>query len=279
MSIYTFDSAIIDPGKWPWGFRRLLWTPAEITTALWLDAADSDTITEVSGAVIQWDDKSGNGYHVSQSTPDKRPVVLSAEQNGKDVVYFDGSDDFLALSDTGLNIARNVNGLSIFVVCTNEGGDTAYRILFYSNTNSSSAGRAVLYQKSNILGAGGRRLDASNWQNKEIARSGTGYALIGSIFDYGNAELYVNVNGSSLEARGGFQTAGNTSDTRANQGGVGNVSANNQRLQGSISEIIVMQSAVGTDDRQKLEGYLAHKWGLTANLPSVHPYKTYAPRA
>ena len=39
-----------------------LWTPSLITTALWLDASDTDTITEnplVPGAVQQWDDKSG----------------------------------------------------------------------------------------------------------------------------------------------------------------------------------------------------------------------------
>ena len=26
------------------------------------------------------------------------------------------------------------------------------------------------------------------------------------------------------------------------------------------------------------EGYLAHKWGLTANLPGDHPYKANEPR-
>ena len=28
---------------------------------------------------------------------------------------------------------------------------------------------------------------------------------------------------------------------------------------------------------EKIEGYLAHKWGLTANLPADHPYKINAP--
>jgi hypothetical protein len=32
-----------------------------------------------------------------------------------------------------------------------------------------------------------------------------------------------------------------------------------------------------TADRQRVEGYLAHKWGLTANLPADHPYKNAAP--
>jgi len=35
----------------------------------------------------------------------------------------------------------------------------------------------------------------------------------------------------------------------------------------------------GTDisDVEKAEGYLAHKWGLTGNLPVNHPYKSSAP--
>ena len=33
------------------------------------------------------------------------------------------------------------------------------------------------------------------------------------------------------------------------------------------------------EDRQKLEGYLAWKWGLQASLPSDHPYKSAAPES
>ena len=45
---------------------------------------------------------------------------------------------------------------------------------------------------------------------------------------------------------------------------------------GFIGEIIIINS-VEDSDRQKIEGYLAHKWGLTANLPADHPYKSNAP--
>jgi len=31
--------------------------------------------------------------------------------------------------------------------------------------------------------------------------------------------------------------------------------------------------------RQKMEGYLAHKWGTTDKLPSSHPYKFVTPQA
>jgi hypothetical protein len=47
-------------------------------------------------------------------------------------------------------------------------------------------------------------------------------------------------------------------------------------LNGKIGEIVVMDS-VSSTDREKMEGYLAHKWGLTSNLPSDHPYKTLWP--
>jgi hypothetical protein len=45
----------------------------------------------------------------------------------------------------------------------------------------------------------------------------------------------------------------------------------------NISEILVVSSTLNEADRQKLEGYLAHKWGLRANLPSDHPYKLAPP--
>ncbi|HKL22911.1 MAG TPA: hypothetical protein VJ904_13975, partial [Tichowtungia sp.] len=45
----------------------------------------------------------------------------------------------------------------------------------------------------------------------------------------------------------------------------------------SIGEIILINGTVDTEDRQKLEGCLAHKWGLENALPADHPYKTAAP--
>ena len=48
-------------------------------------------------------------------------------------------------------------------------------------------------------------------------------------------------------------------------------------LNGDLAELIVTRTAPTTDERQRIEGYLAHKWGLAANLPSAHPYNVAAP--
>ena len=59
---------------------------------LWLDASDSSTITESSGLVSQWSDKSGNNNHATQSTTASKPIL-----NG-DSIKFDGTDDSLSLA-------------------------------------------------------------------------------------------------------------------------------------------------------------------------------------
>ena len=43
-------------------------------------------------------------------------------------------------------------------------------------------------------------------------------------------------------------------------------------INGYIFETIVFNSAVSTTNRQKLEGYLAWKWGFNSSLPVNHPY-------
>jgi len=49
------------------------------------------------------------------------------------------------------------------------------------------------------------------------------------------------------------------------------------RLNGYIHEVLVCTPASGTNDDRKVEGYLAHKWGLAGNLQATHPYKGAPP--
>jgi len=44
-----------------------------------------------------------------------------------------------------------------------------------------------------------------------------------------------------------------------------------------IFEVIVIEDGADTALSQIIEGYLAHKWGLAAYLPTDHPYKSTAP--
>jgi hypothetical protein len=40
---------------------------------------------------------------------------------------------------------------------------------------------------------------------------------------------------------------------------------------GGIGEVIALSSAASTEEKNKIEGYLAHKWGITDKLIDTHP--------
>lgn len=49
------------------------------------------------------------------------------------------------------------------------------------------------------------------------------------------------------------------------------------KFAGFIAEILIFADALVQADREKVEGYLAHKWGIAANLDAGHPYKSSPP--
>ena len=56
-----------------------------------------------------------------------------------------------------------------------------------------------------------------------------------------------------------------------------NIDLDNRGWIGGIGEIMGFSATSSLHDRQKIEGYLAHKWGLVGYLPSDHPYKNDDP--
>ena len=53
----------------------------------------------------------------------------------------------------------------------------------------------------------------------------------------------------------------------------------NEYSKAEVAEFIAISDIITTEERQKLESYLAHKWGLSSMLPSSHPYKAASPIA
>ena len=46
---------------------------------------------------------------------------------------------------------------------------------------------------------------------------------------------------------------------------------------GEIAEALVFDEQINAVNRQKIEGYLAHKWDLSGQLPDLHPYSNEPP--
>jgi hypothetical protein len=236
------------------------WDPSLITTALWLDAADASTITASSGSVDEWRDKSGNARHVT-ATSTARPVN-TATQNNKTVLSFDGSNDRMTRPG---GVITGSAARSVYVVAKPLDGDTAFDF----GTEAANS-RYSISLNTGFIGISASNIAWSTINGNSFgvyafSQSGTSLSTVTAFW---NGTSYAST--SSLAAT----TATNTGTTITVVGADVSQSA---FFQGDIAEIVVLGQASTTFDRQRIEGYLAHKWGLTANLPSDHPYKTNAP--
>jgi hypothetical protein len=54
-------------------------------------------------------------------------------------------------------------------------------------------------------------------------------------------------------------------------------SSNNQFMAGNYHEVILYNRSLTENERQRVEGYLAWKWGLQTSLPTTHPYYKFRP--
>ena len=110
----------------------VLWTPDSwASTEGWLDASDEGSITETSGAVSQWDDKSGNNYHATASGA-SRPTTGANTQNSLNVIDF--SSDWFVLN-SGLYGLLN-QAYSLFAVSKTNNNGSQQRIINFDNGGS-----------------------------------------------------------------------------------------------------------------------------------------------
>jgi hypothetical protein len=250
------------------------WTPAEITTALWLDAADSSTITLNGSNVSQWNDKSGNTRNVLQAVAGDQPTYTE-QINSKSVITF--NNDILRSSG---NVNLGLINRSAFIVAqaTTAVDCAGLLSLEPASGNDWEQLTATAYETGsapNIFQVAGSTFAAYNPQIAGTRPSPLG--IYSEVKAAGTGTVYLN--GSSIATDSTFTEFEATNTGRLLIGGRyfdGAVSANS-RLIGRLAEIIYIESALSLADRQLVEGYLAHKWGLTANLPGDHPYKTIKP--
>lgn len=252
------------------GTQKINWDPSLITTALWLDASDASTITQSSNAVSQWNDKSGNNRHATQETATYRPTLLTSNQNGKNVLSFDGSNDFL------LTISNSYDAIEYYLVAQFTGSLTENR-QYYSARISPNANKGVA---SDINCGFGFGINAGSATNCNFGGNATAAQINGS-----NVSSLTNYNNfqAGITPASGWFIANQTISASASGGKQFCLGADifdsvgNRHIQASIAEFIIFSSILDNLNRQKVQGYLAYKWGLTANLPSNHPYKTYPP--
>ena len=238
---------------------------------LWLDAADSTTITLSSGTNInQWKDKSFNGYSLIQNTLSNQPIYTNNSLNGYSGIKFSSIASLYQLS-TNVSYLSNASSMSIYVVLKtptslptngwgiiltnwlNSQGNIGTQKFIFSLYNGGIPG-ITLYANGSFVASG-----------NILQMNGTN-AIVG--FTISSTSSTISVNGNITNSSGAIMPTAQSTDTFY----ISDPRNQNYTNDMVIYEILGFDSQLSKTYYQEIEGYLAWKWGLQSSLPITHPY-------
>jgi len=219
--------------------------------SMWLDGSDpSNTGSAPANGtpITTWVDKSGQGYNGTSA----------------------GTTPTYSSTDQTLNMSLNSRFTTTYSASlSNESIFAVFKLTNASQTHiigaSATGGRTVYtYNTNNLLEAGPTSVGTGTYTANNSTSLNN--ILLGSVTITNN--LWASwVNGGNTSYSG---TIANTAGRTTNIGSSG-------ATINYIYEVNIYNQSLTPFNRQKVEGYLAWKWGIQSNLPTSHPFKTAAP--
>jgi hypothetical protein len=261
----------------------VLWTPANLATppALWLNessALTDDGTGHVSASGGWGDVSSPSTLYFAPTIPSYAPAINASGLNGLRTIQFDGVNDFLSGSDPVKALTSNIGAFSIFIVANpaKNSTSTSARLLVFSVQGGSPFLLGIDPESGN-LNAWQRRQTSDSIKVASIAHSTVAWRIHQSEHDYTGQTVTLRLDGGTPVTTSTAQGAANTPSGSSYVAEIGGSYAGGIALATQVAEVICLKYIASSTDRQKIEGYLAWKWGLEANLPAGHPYKDAAP--
>jgi hypothetical protein len=212
--------------------------------ALWLDAADTSTITHTSNSVSQWNDKSGLGNNATQGTGANQPVTNTRTINGRNVLDFNVAEPRMNLP-VALTGDKNTTCFIVYQV------DVSKNHRLINGTNAG--GTRVLMQQTSL-------------QYQYMNRNDfTGTSGVVAAFDTNTHIGIARRDGVNKRAgRDGVLGTELTSAQDAVLTGltIGSAGASDV-FDGACAEIILYQRGLTDAEMNAVGNHLASKWGIT----------------
>jgi hypothetical protein len=249
-------------------------TPKQLSGCiLWLDAADSSTLTtEGVGYVRYWSDKSTSGVVATGGglTLANEPLLTSNALNGLSSIYFDGTDYFEIPNNSAL---QTQNEKTIFVVYKyTKVSNTNYGVLIHRGTGDSNEEirLAVVNSADWIyfdIGAGagpyiqptGQTANIRDYAANIITATATRSAGSSTLKLYSNGK---DMGGSTLSPTLTPSVGSFVTSIGKQIEGASNVNF----FTGFISEVIVYNRCLSDTERKQIEQYLGSKWAIPLSL-------------
>jgi hypothetical protein len=263
------------------GYSRVLavacgpWTPAELGADViaWYDAMDASNFSLSGSTVTQWNDISGNGWHLTSESGKQPTRETVADFGSANAVKFDGSDDYLKSSNS---FVVGSGGGPLTICSIYRTGSTIDDLEQLFDGRQSGGFAIALFHKWS-----GASDKPTIFHGSSVARHNTVLSTSTSYIDIadttvGAAKAYLNGNfptPTSVDAGGAGQAF-----IKDGFGLGGPAFASGlTTFGGHIGEFIIVDRILTYTEQKKMEGYLAHRWGRTADLPGGHPYKIDPP--
>ena len=281
--------------------EKKLWTPEELdlgsqTAATWVDTSEFSSLSDLT---TSFTDRTGVTWNQYGNLPNQASINNNFALDMNTAAAPDGFAylstgyiDAVILERSAYFVGRAVttdstNNTGIAGQSKYAGDNFAIGFKMENTTSASSAPAGTFSLMAECSFAPGFDVVypiiqlTSKSTNTYLSTSEYHIFCVTTNYSTGDINLYAN---GSLVA----SSTGNSETIPAVQrgGGLYKISGTNgggqttKRATPIFGEFIV----TATDDdqnnserRKKLEGYLAHKWGLTDNLPSGHPYKYEPP--
>jgi len=251
--------------------------PTDISgCVLWLDAADSSSITLSGSNMTRWTDKSTTGRNMVPFSTYSNATVSSNFQNNLNVLNFSGAGVYqapassiiypvdlyivMALKDLTTHVdvvsmtasaADNFNSLSYSEYTSRRwhNGSTGYSRTPNTVSTSNETSTSFLLMNWSIING-----------DYVLRRNGTLMTQTGS---YTWTPTAASIFQIGFRASPSLYSPATTAGT----------------FRGYIGEIVAFNKQLGDSQRQEVEGYLANKWNLNTSLPSTHPFYKFPPCA
>ena len=265
-------------------FGSTPWSPADITTAFWIDASDTSSYTLSGSNVTAVTDKAGNATISVGGTPN-----INTSLNGKNTFTFQQNNNEDLTTNEFLQ-ASSGNHWAVGVFQWNSVDDT--KDSFWSTENNTV--NAVTNKRDYAVSAGNSsqfngELDldslSSNRISTTIGDKQEFSNVFGSSATWQILSVFFNKAGNQIGAR----ISGENAFTPVND--YDNSLTPNLdlrlfrnrtsiRMSGKMAEFLTVADVPGTGGTdlstlEKAEGYLSHKWNVT--LDANHPYYSTAP--
>jgi hypothetical protein len=220
--------------------------------SVWLDPADSATVSLSSGEITEIRDKSGNSRHATQTTANSRPTYQTAARNGLNVARFDGTNDFLSVATT-----ISLGPFSVFAVAVHTTGKFQGLICDRNGTTAGYFG--CIYNNNNFV-AVARVGQTSTASNRSVALNAVNIPVwLSDGMSGTTVTCTIRANGQEdTTARSATALQTNPNALTIGSGGEGTFDV----FVGDICEIVIYNRRLALTETQRVERYLARKWGV-----------------